>query len=332
MNPPTRLAVIACCSFTVLGTRAAAHHSRANFSDSVIVVRGEVTRIEWKNPHVYVFLRETSADGDIDWQIEAQSTPGLLRRGWTADSLRAGDVVVLRGNPDRNPDRRLIFPESITKADGTTLRVQGPALQAATSAQRATSIAGTWSTVGPPFDRSRPATHLPLTAKGLAAAESFDVRNDPFAECIPPQVPDSLSTPYLHEIVVRDDRVVLREEYWEIDRTVFMDGRGHPPNGGRSNQGHSIGHWDGDTLVVDTALFADHAFGNGSGIPSGARKRIVERYSLDDGGQTLTIDYVLEDPEFLTEPVHGSRSWRYTPELAFIPNRCDLETARRYAR
>jgi hypothetical protein len=256
----------------------------------------------------------------------------LLRRGWRPDSLRAGDVVVLRGNPDRNLDRRLIFPESITKADGTTLRVQGPALQASTSAARATSVAGMWSAVGPPFDRSRPATDLALTAKGRAAAEAFDVRNDPFAECVPPQVPDSLSTPYLHQIVVRDDVAMLREEYWEIDRTVFMDGRGHPLDGERTNQGHSIGRWEGDTLVVDTTLFADHAFGNGSGIPSGAQKRIVERYSLDDDGQTLTIVYVLEDPEFLAEPVHGSRSWRYTPELAFIPNQCDLETARRYAR
>jgi hypothetical protein len=214
---PTRLA-IAFCGFAVLGTQAAAHHSRSNFSDTIVVVRGEIMRVEWKNPHVYVLLREASAEGDIDWQVEAQSTPGLLRRGWRPDSLRAGDVAV------------------------------------------------------------------------------------------------------------------LREEYWEIDRTVFMDGRGHPPDGERTNQGHSIGRWEGDTLVVDTTLFADHAFGNGSGIPSGAQKRIVERYSLDDDGQTLTIAYVLDDPEFLAEPVYGSRSWRYTPELAFIPNQCDLETARRYAR
>ena len=307
-----------------------AHHSRANFSDATVIIRGEVTRVEWKNPHVYFFVREETADGAVDWQVEGQSTPGLLRRGWSPDALKPGDRVTLRGNPDRNSARRLIFPEFVTKTDGTTLRVQGPVLQTGDTSARATGIAGMWSAVGAPFDRSRPATHLPLTAKGRAAAARFDVRNDPFADCIPPQVPDSLSTPYLHEIIVRDDVVLLREEYWEVERVVYMDGREHPAGSPRTNQGHSIGYWEGSTLVVDTTLFDDHRFGNGSGIPSGAQKHIVERYSLDTDGRTLTISYVLTDPEFLAEPVEGSRSWRHTPGLEFLPNRCDLETARRY--
>jgi hypothetical protein len=111
-----------------------------------------------------------------------------------------------------------------------------------------------------------------------------------------------------------------------------MDGRGHPTNGPRTNQGHSIGRWDGDVLVVDTTLFENHGYGNGSGIPTGARKHMVERYSLTDGGTTVTIDYVLQDPEYLTWPVRGSRQWRYTPELKFLPNRCDLANAQRYVR
>jgi hypothetical protein len=77
-------------------------------------------------------------------------------------------------------------------------------------------------------------------------------------------------------------------------------------------------------------LFEDHGFGNGSGIPSGAQKHIVERYSLSEDGTTLSIDYVLDDPEYLSEPVRASRKWRYAPGLEFIPNRCDLDNPRRY--
>jgi hypothetical protein len=310
-----------------------AHHHRVNFASTTIAFHGAVTRVDWKNPHVYFWVRADDESGkQAEWEIETSSTPGLMRRGWTATTLQAGDLVTVRGNPDKNPDIKRLFAASVTKADGTTLILQGEAPnQPAVAQAKATSLEGIWSIIGGPYDRTRAATHMPLTAKGKAAAAAFDVANDPFADCVPPPVPDSLTTPYLHEIVFNDDETItLREEYWEIERTVYLDGRGHPDNGSRTNQGHSIGRWDGDVLVVDTTLFADHGFGNGSGIPSGAQKHIVERYALTDGGTTITIDYVLEDPEYLAEPFRDTRKWRYTPHLELLPNRCDLETARRY--
>lgn len=308
-----------------------AHHHRINFLETTIAFRGEITRVEWKNPHVYFYVDVADESGAIvNWEIETGSTPSLTRRGLTTDTLRPGDFLTVRGNPDRDPERKLLFAESITLTDGRTFALQGRSIQAPDDPTvRAESLAGVWSTIGDPFDRTTPATDLPLTEKGRAAVAKFDVANDPLANCVAPPVPDSLSTPYLHEIVVEDGRVILREEYFEIDRIVYMDGRGHP-DGPRTNQGHSTGHWDGDALVVDTARFADHLFGNGSGIPSGAQKHVVERYALTDNGTTLTIDYVLEDPEYLADPVRASRQWRYSRGLKLLPNRCDLETARRY--
>ena len=46
--------------------------------------------------------------------------------------------------------------------------------------------------------------------------------------------------------------------FYHTERVIYLDGRAHPNDGERSNQGHSIGWWVGETLVVDTALFADH--------------------------------------------------------------------------
>jgi hypothetical protein len=306
---------------------ALAHHHPVNFLESEVAIHGKVARVDWTNPHVYIYL-DAEEDG-AQWEIETGSTPTLTRRGWRSDTLKPGDLVTVRGNPDRNPDRKFMSLRSITRPDGTALVLQGQNREDPNA--QATTIEGVWLALGAPYDRTKPALHLPLTDKAKAIAAKFDVANDPFADCVPPPVPDSLSTPYLHQIIFNDDdTITLREEYWEIDRTVYMDGRGHPENGPRTNQGHSIGHWDGDVLVVDTTLFEDHAFGNGSGIPSGAQKHIVERYSLSDDRRTLSIDYVLEDPEYLAAPVSDTRQWRYAPHMALLPNKCDLEVARRY--
>ena len=107
-----------------------------------------------------------------------------------------------------------------------------------------------------------------------------------------------------------------------------MDCRAAPAE--RSLQGHSVGRFEGDALVIETTNFADNPWGTARGIPSGAQKRVVERYRLTDDGETLTVDFTIEDPEYLTEPFSGSELWRYAPQLALVPNKCDVEVARRY--
>jgi len=308
-----------------------AHHHAVNFLESTIAFYGEVTRVDWRNPHVFIYIATEDSGSRVEWEIESGSTPSLTRRGWQPDTLKPGDFVTVRGNPDRDPEQHFLRVRAITRPDGTALALQGRGTIDPDA--RASTIAGIWQALGSPYDRTQAALHLPLTDKAKAIAADFNVEKDPFIDCVPPPVPDALSTPYLHAIIVNDDdTITLREEYWEIDRTVYMDGRGHPENGPRTNQGHSIGRWDGDVLVVDTTLFEDHGYGNGSGIPNGAQKHMVERYALTDGGTTLTIDYALEDPEYLTGPVTDTRQWRYTPHLALLPNVCDLEVAQRSIR
>jgi hypothetical protein len=307
---------------------AHAHHHAVNFLDTVSVIHGEVTRVDWRNPHVFLYV-QTEEDGQlVEWEIETGSTPSLTRRGWSPDTLKPGDRISVRGNPDRDPNRKFMSLRAVTRPDGTALVLQGQNREDPNA--RAETIEGVWLAIGAPYDRTQAATHLPLTEKAQAIAARFDVGNDPFNECVPPPVPDSLSTPYLHQIIFNDDdTITLREEYWEIDRLVYMDGRGHPENGPRTNQGHSIGHWEDGALIVDTTLFDDHGYGNGSGIPNGPQKHIVERYSLSDDGKMLSIDYVLEDPEYLSAPVTDTRQWRWAPHLELQPNVCDLEVAQR---
>jgi hypothetical protein len=127
------------------------------------------------------------------------------------------------------------------------------------------------------------------------------------------------------------DRIVFRTELFHVERTIWMDGRGHPEDAERTNQGHSIGRWEGDTLVVDTVGFADFRAGNRSGIPSGVAKHVVERFRLSDDRTQMIVEYVVEDPEFLAEPMRGEIFWDYAPDRKLEPFDCDAENARLYA-
>jgi hypothetical protein len=195
---------------------------------------------------------------------------------------------------------------------------------------RATGMAGVWNSLRG-FAQRRVGPVKP-TAKGLAAMNASRV--EPVASCIPLASPGLVTLPYLNDIGIRDDRIVIRSEFFNVDRTVYTDGRGHPGDGMRTRQGHSIGRWEGDVLVVDTTLFADHpsayTLGPAYGLPSGPQKHVVERYRLSDDRTRLLIDFVVEDPEFLAEPFTANVEWDYAPEQRLLRFGCEPEQARRF--
>ena len=63
-----------------------------------VKLTGTITRIEWTNPHSWLFIDTEDDDGNVqNWAIELISTNGLLRRGWTRDKVKAGDIVDVEG-------------------------------------------------------------------------------------------------------------------------------------------------------------------------------------------------------------------------------------------
>jgi hypothetical protein len=323
---------------SILGTSAAAHHSRVNFLNETVAFEGEIVRFDWANPHSHIYVAGRDANGRrIEWEIESSSTPVLTRRGWTKESLLPGEHVTVRAQPYRDRARNFVLLQTVTKADGTTLGAGvGPGPEG--PQPKATSIFGVWQTFGArgggqgiaPGPPDQPALSLPLTAKAKDAAARFSMRDNPLNECVAPTTPESIGVPYLHAIERSAGNVLLRDEYWEQTRVVFMDGRSHPAPTERTPLGHSTGRFEGESLLVETTNFSDNVWGTARGIPSGPRKRVVERYRLADDGATLTIDFTIEDPDYLTEPVSGSEQWRYVPYLTLLPNQCDLDVAHRY--
>ena len=86
-------------------TQVFAHHSfAAEFdSNSPIEVEGIVIKVEWTNPHTYFFIEIETEDGDFEeWAMEMGSPNGLVRRGWSRNSLKIGDVVTVTGSRARD--------------------------------------------------------------------------------------------------------------------------------------------------------------------------------------------------------------------------------------
>ena len=322
-------------SSLIVAVAAGAHHSPIIFdTDSVIVVEGEISQFDWRSPHTYIFVETTNGSGDIvEWQFESDATPILSRNGWSAASLVPGERVSIRANPDRNAERNHALLISLEKSDGSVLTPTAGDPNAPLPVGRAT-LEGIWEQGFENFlEFRRRGLEVQTTPAGTAARESYDILTEnPVAECIAYPSPMIVAVPqHLNEITIEEDRVIIHNEFFNVRRTIWTDGRDHPENAERTNQGHSIGRWEAGALVVDTRLFADHRSTlPGSGLPSGARKHVVERYLLNDDGTGVSIEIFLEDPEFLAEPFTHTLEWRRSGYAELLTFECEEDQATRF--
>jgi hypothetical protein len=112
--------------------------------------------------------------------------------------------------------------------------------------------------------------------------------------CKPPGVIYSMQGPFPIEIFEGRDFVIIKLEYFDLVRVIFMNETEHPRDWPPSQTGHSIGRWDGDTLVVDTvALQSGTLFNNG--VEHTERMHLIERFRLADPN-TMIVTQQFEDP------------------------------------
>ena len=99
---------------------AFAHHSFAAEYDSAkpVTLKGAVTKMEWMNPHARFYVDVKDDSGAVtNWELELGSPNGLMRRGWTRNSLKPGDVVVIEGYLAKD-GAKLANARNVTLADG----------------------------------------------------------------------------------------------------------------------------------------------------------------------------------------------------------------------
>jgi len=99
---------------------ALAHHSFAAEYDSTkpITLKGAVTKMEWQNPHARFYVDVTDEAGKVtNWELELGSPNGLMRRGWTRNSLKPGDTVTVEGYLAKDGSK-LANARNVTLGDG----------------------------------------------------------------------------------------------------------------------------------------------------------------------------------------------------------------------
>lgn len=97
-----------------------AHHSfEAEYdSNKPLTLTGTVTKVEWTNPHARFYIDVKDASGNVaTWNLELASPNGLMRRGWTRNSLKVGDVVTVDGSKAKD-GARMANARTVTLADG----------------------------------------------------------------------------------------------------------------------------------------------------------------------------------------------------------------------
>jgi hypothetical protein len=169
----------------------------------------------------------------------------------------------------------------------------------------------------------------PVTPEGRAAQAQLVADGLCFVEPIPfLTVLDELRT-----IEIGEDEVVMLFDNTgdRVVRTIHMVAA-HQTNVQPSLQGHSIGRWEGDTLVIDTIAFEPNPSGIGANVPSSPGKHMVERLTLTPERTRLRYEATVEDPVYLTGPATLAQQWDHRPDLEFSQDTgaCDPEVARRY--
>jgi len=333
-----RIAVLALAALLSLAFTlpVLAHHSAAAFNtQQEIKTTGTVTDYRFANPHVYIRLEVTKADGSkAVVEVEAGAAAVLNGLGFTRNAIAVGDVVTIVGNPGRREPEKLMLGRELVKRDGTYYPLNiGSRTIVPAGADVATSIAGTWFSPMREFTGFLgSARNWSVTDKGKAAmaATAADPKATTQKDCIPIGAPGVMFYPVANTITVQKDRVVMKVDWMESERTIFLDGRRHPPASQTFLHGHSVGRWEDDTLVVDTTNFREHAMGNSTSLPGSTQKRLVERFTLGPDKKTLSYSGVIEDPVYLAKPVEWTGRWEYRPRMPHSNEKCDVEVARRF--
>jgi hypothetical protein len=131
--------------------------------------------------------------------------------------------------------------------------------------------------------------------------------------CLPPGVPRIMLQARPFEIVQTPNRILfVYEGGAHVWRQVWMDGRAHPKDPNPNWLGHSIGRWEGDTLVVDSVGFNDRTWLDDAGHPHSERLHVIEKYTRV---AQLTMKYEVT----IDDPGAYSQSWTSSSSLAFRP-------------
>jgi hypothetical protein len=328
-----------------ISTAALAHHGMGLYDRSKPVeLHGVIRGIDFVNPHSYLRIDVTGADGKtIAMRCEMRAATLLRRSGWTPEMFVAGAQATVYGFAHRD-DPTACYLEDIKIGDAPRMNrndqfeVTSKTDLSNRPARLPTgepNISGDWAQeqwviargagglvpkhlvadvesgkvavkdIPPSGWGPRPVT---LTARGKAEADAFRMwspEDNPRLRCRPTSIIlDWIFDGPVNRITQEKDRIVIDYGLFSFQRVIYMNMATHPKSITPSYAGHSIGRWEGDVLVVDTIGFEPGLLA--APVKHSDQLHVVERFKLDPKAWTLTRDYVAEDPIYFTDKYVGS--------------------------
>ena len=329
--------IIALCGAVAFTGTAVAHHSPNLHFDrgDVAEISGTLTEVRWRNPHTTLLIETVGADGEVEtWIAETRSATQMARASLEPDIFQVGDELRVAGFRGRR-NRTAMFVTNLLLADGRELiaenftglrwsdRQAGVSLgdyQAAKIESSAedpgTSLFRVWSRDGSAAgiddtERALWIDDYPLTEQAREAQAAWDpLADNPYILC-QNAMPAIMDQGFPLEFTQEDDTIVLHLEELNTRRRIHMAADAAPPSASGGPLGHSLGRWEGETLVVTTTDI-DWLWFDQSGIPQD-QLHLVERFVPSADGRVLSYELTATDPAIFTEPVVLTRRWIYVP-------------------
>jgi hypothetical protein len=311
-----------------LANAAYGHHSRTwHFDTDVeILIEGIVKEYQFVNPHSRLFVDVVDDDGNtVTWNCDLINAAAAIRYGWTKDLFQPGQRIVITANPPIRNENECFYLSGVFPDGRRIARVERFLEEAlADRPDPAGEVAGgsfpslsrTWGAVirentggggGPPLPGEPNRRAAVLSDAGRRALEAYDpVTDDPSLQCKPISIARLWGHGSPMEIRADGNVVLIHHEFMDARRTVHLDQSEHPQNLTHSALGHSIGRYEGSTLVIDTVGYEAGVLYQFPGLPHSNQLHTVERLTPSDDDQVIEISWLADDSEYFTDIVTGS--------------------------
>ncbi|HEX5227455.1 MAG TPA: carboxypeptidase-like regulatory domain-containing protein [Bryobacteraceae bacterium] len=294
------LVALACATIAFAQTGAVIRGTAVD-SDGAAVANAQVQAVNAGTKSVY---RTTgSAKGEF-------TLTGLPSGDYDVNIVAPGYYAINKhltvGKTDSSHlDVRLLEYQLGTLGDGREFRVQltsphdAPSGPAPRTADGKPDLTGVWYAQRT-IDPGKPEP-LPWAQKLLAERAANNGKDAPGARCLPRGITNAGALFPFKLVQTAALLVMLFEDDIPSHRQVFLDGRRHPADPNPQWMGHSVGYWEGDTLVIDTVGFDDRSWLDTAGHPHTEKMHVIERFRRPDLGH-LQIEFTIDDPETYAKP------------------------------
>jgi hypothetical protein len=351
---------------TAFPVPAQTNHAATYDNDHQIKLSGPVTRIDWTNPHAFIFINTP----DANWAVEIGNPLDLERDGWKRSSVQIGDVVNVEGIPARGQKRQTLA-RSVTLARSNaalfTASNRKPAPVAAPAPRwpdgqvrlgPAPGKKGYWGDASASSLVESGKGPIPMSDEGLLknlsdidriapfqpwARAVYEYRqrsllkDDPFTRCLPPGGPRQFQTPHGFQFIEQRElgRILVLlgggDRNW---RVIYTDGRpqGQADEVVRGYYGTSVGHWESkDTLVVDSIGFNEHFWFANGGLPHTEHLHLIERFTRTNLN-TLRYEATIDDPATYTRQWTGGWNIQWVPDREIEEYFCEENSESTFTR